>query len=237
MSFYISNPVVNLKEKFILSFNADLSSGDELLGIGVDTEEKQVHDISEFTIQLSQGIIIDNGLTLLQQSSQYATDGDYIWRKDQQNNELLGYELRVLNDKVYEELKDISTYNAETDMMNIFISNNKVFKYIQDKYILDNGVIKLNKLSISLTTIFSFESSKIKLEQYHIEDHLHNFNNKLRFILNNNGTTLNLSKRVNGVYENIGSYFYSNSLSQGYIYLTSENISCDNLSLTYSKVN
>ena len=236
MAIYISNLVINLEEKFILSFSVDLSSGNELLAIGTDRTEKPVRDISQFISQLSHGVVIDNGVTLIRQSPQYATDGNYIWRKDGQNNELLGIKLGIVNGKVYEEVKDISSYNAEEDMMNIFVKNDKLFKYIPDKYVISNGQVKLDKSQVKLTSIFSFEGGSVKLEQYLIQDNLQGFTDKLRFIFNNHTTTLDVAKRVDGTYQNVQTFFYSTELSEGRIYLAASNVTCSNLTVNYGQL-
>ena len=233
MTYYISNPAVNLKEKFVLSFDVKFSTKDEVLGVGVDTEEKQISDISDFIAKINHGVLLDNGFTLIQQSNRYTTDGTYIWNKDGQNKELLNVALEIVDDKVYEEVKDISTYDPDKDMMNVFVKNNKLFKYIPGKYLLEDGIAKLDAAQINVTTIFSFENGKVKLEQYRLLDNLREYTGKLRIILNNTASTLDLAKRVNGVYQNIRTYFFSTNLQNGYIYL-GNTIPSDNLSVTYS---
>lgn len=235
MACYISNPAVNLEEKFILSFDVNFALNEELVAIGADSQTKSVSDIEEFVTTLNRGIAVDNGTSLLNFSKDYDTDHVFIWRKDKKVNELLGLELQIINDKVYEEVKDISTYNAETDMMSIFVKDGKLFKYTPQKYILDNGLPKLDFSQVRLTSIFSFENGNVKVEQYRVSDNLQSFSDKLRFIFNNSGSTIDLAKRVSGAYETIQSFFFSSSLPKGYIYLATDNVTCNNLNVNYQK--
>ena len=234
MSYYVSNPNVNLKDKFILSFDAKLTSGKELIVFGANATASNPTSLDQAITKLNRGVVIDNGTAVFAKSSLYTTDGTYIWRRDNSANELLGLKLEIVNGKVYEEVKDISTYNADTEMMYIFVKNNTLFKHTPGKYTIVNNVPKLVFANVKLTSIYSFEGGKIKLEQYHIADHLQGFSGKLRFIFNNSCTTLDIAKRVNDVYETIQSFFYGSSLPTGYIHLGGDKVAFENLNVTYS---
>lgn len=237
MSVFVSNPIVNLEDKFILSFNVVFSTKSEAIGFGIDSVKRRsttVTDIDTFFSKINRGIVIDNGTSLLDYSSKYQTDGTYVWNKDPSNNTILDLELKINREKVYEEVKDITSYDPKVDT-DIYVTNKKLFKYIPNRYIIDNDVIKLNFSQIQLTSIFSFENNKLKVEEYHIQDNLQTFNNKLRFLLTNGGTTLNLSKFVDDGYEQIGSYFFSEKEQNSRIYLFLENTKPNNISVTYKE--
>ena len=236
MAFYISNPVVNLRDKFILSFDVTCTSSEELIAIGADSAVKSLSDLRSFITTIDRGVVVDNGTALIPFSKTYATDNVFIWRKDGKNNELLGLDLQIIDGKVYEEVKDISTYNAETDMLSICVRNNKLFKYTPMKYIIDsNGTPKLDFSQADLTSIFSIEKGVVKVEQYHFSDSIQNFSDKLRFIFNNSGSTIDIAKRVDDTYETIQSFFFASTLAQGYIYLSTDRVTCKNLNLNYQK--
>lgn len=235
MSIYISSPVVDLRDKFILSFDVNMSKHNEIIGIGVDSVKRRsttVTNLDTFITKINKVLVIDNGFTLVNYSSKYTTNGTYTWRKDNTNTDILGLELRIVNNKIFEEVKDISSYNPDVDV-SIYVDGKKLFKHIPDKYINDNGVIKLVNSKSPITSIFSFESGKLKLEDYITQETLHNFSDKLRFIISNNSTTFGVSKRIEEVYNNIESFFFSSAVQSGYIYLLNENITCNNLNITY----
>lgn len=236
MSYYISNPVVDLTDKFILSFNVDFTqTPGEAICYGVDTISRRgttIARVDHFLNKINRGVIIDNGTSLLALSSQYESDGTYVWNKNGENN-ILGLELKVWKDKVYEEVKDISSFDPETDL-DIFADSNKLYKYVPGRYVIEDGVIKLVFSSIKVTTIFSFEQASIIREEYHVTDHLQDFANKLRLIITNEGSTFSIHKLVDESYELVGTYFFSGRNTGARVYLGAESVNPTNFSVTYS---
>lgn len=238
MSIFVSNPKLNLQDKFLLSFDVAFSKKNEIVGFGLDATKRTKATVNSFDTflsnNISRSVIIDNGSKLLKKSAKYTTDGTYVWRIDKKNTDLLGFQLRYVNDKVFEEVKDMSQYNPQVDTT-IYVDNDTLFKHIPDKYVVDNtGTIKLVLNKVNLTSIFSFEAGKVKIEEYLVYDNLREFKSKLRFLATNGGTTFNVGKLIDGSYEQLGAYFFSNAVNSGYIFLYLENVTPGNISVTYS---
>lgn len=235
-SIYISSPNLNLQDKFILSFDVALSNKNEMLGFGLDANKRAKSAVKDFNTfvgtNISRSLIIDNGLNLIKKSTKYTADANYIWRKDNKNTEILDLEVKVIDGKVFEEVKDISSYDPKVDTT-IYVEGRKLYKHVPDRYIIDKGVVKRLASTVSMTSVFSFEAGLVKVEEYHIQDNLKDFKSKFRFLITNSGTTFNLGKLVDGSYDQIGAYFFSSNLAKGYAYLYLDGVAPSNLSVTY----
>lgn len=236
MGYYISNPTVDLTDKFILSFNVDFTKPQlETICYGIDTIARRgttVTTITSFMDKVNRGIVLDNGTTLLKESSQYESDGTYVWNKKGENR-IFDLELKVWKDKVYEEVNDISDYDPEADL-DIFADGDKLYKYIPGRYIIDkNGLIKLVYANVKVTSIFSFEKTLVVREEYHVHDHLQDFKGKIRMIITNYGSSISLDKMVGESYESIGTYFFTGTNTGAKVYLGLEGCDAEHLAVTY----
>lgn len=236
MNIYVSNPKINLRDKFILSFDVSFSNKNEVLGFGLDDTKRTKTTVNSldsfFSSYISRCVIIDNGTSILSKSNKYTSDGKYIWRKDKSNTDLLNLELRIKNDRVFEEVKNIASYDPQVDTA-VYVENQKLFKHVPEKYVIENNIIKLDLSKIQLTSIFSVEKGKVKIEEYILTDNLKEFKSKLRFLTSNAGGTFNVGKLVGDSYEQIGTYFFSGALNDGYAFLYLDGVTPSNISVTY----
>ena len=236
MGIYVSNPVVNLQDKFMLSFNVSFSKKNEMIIVGADSTKKSkanVSNYSTFLTQINKCLAVDNGNNLIKNSTKYTTDGTYIWRRDNKNTDLLDLELKIVQGKVFEEVKDISMYDPERDT-SIYVEGRKLYRYVPDRYVIQNNVVKMKYSTIDFTTIFAYEAGKVKKEEYHIQDNLRTFNNKLRFVLTNGASTFALAKHDGECFQPIQSFFFSSQLQKGYVYYYNDVAIPSNLSIVYS---
>lgn len=239
MTNLISNPLVNLNDKFILSFDVTFNKKKELIALGVEQikrRSKTISALDTFLSKISQGIVIDNGVTVLEQSATYGLDGNYIYSKDAAHpNVLMGMNLEYYEptNKVYEEVADPENFKLE-DNPDVLIRNKKLYQYLDRKYIYKNDKFHRNVELFPITTIMSFEGGKLKKEYFYDMDYMLTYSGKIRFIINNIASTIDLARFVGDGYEKMESFFFTNQVDSAYIYLSYDVINPTNLSVTYS---
>lgn len=223
MKNYISTASIPLNDSFALSFDVNLHQNKEFIAFGVETIKrrvKSISDVSSFLSKIAQGVVIDNGINILKLSPNYILDGDLVCNVDDSNNNLFGLELVCYkeNNKVYEEILHPESFDINKNL-DVLVHNDKVYQYIPNKYIFRENKFFRHIIKFPVTGIVSFEKGKIKKEYFYDNDNLLNYSGKLRFILSNNGSTIDVAKITLTGYKNINSFFFSNPIKSAYIYL------------------
>lgn len=231
---YRSYIPVDASEKTVISFDVDFTQSEQTV-IGFGCGRKRVTEPNE----VAKMVYIDNCLALIDRSSDYKLDGDYIYRKDGDKSKFFDYALTIEDGKVYEQIKSIANYDPdETD---IKVRDGKVFHHIKGKYIIEDDKIKLDKNFIQLSAIYVFENDELKYEKFIFGDEISGFTGKLRYIISADSTVIDVSKGKNNVYKTIVTPMFKPE-NDGkrdeytYVYLTYDGIVPKNFLINFKEV-
>lgn len=235
MEIFVSNPVVNLQDKFVVSFDVAFTGNSEYIAIGAEQTKRRastISAISSFIGKILQGVIVDNGSIEL---PDYTREGDFIYSTTSSTN-LFGHELVVYNDNVYELVVDPKSFDLNSNL-NVYVHDKKLYQLIDGKYTCRDGRIMRNIANFPLTTISSYEGGKIKKSYYFDgDDSLINFQGKLRFIVSHSGKSIDIAKQESNGFDKLATFFFNGKVDASYIYLCYNGVEPKNVAISYEDV-
>lgn len=214
---------VDSSEKFVISFD---TTNFGTIAIGID--EKSVEKVDE--IDKIVYLDITGNILKANHSKEYQIDGTIISKRVTDNTTFFSRNVEIYNNKVYEEVKDLSQFNPELDK-DILVKNKTIYKHFPGRYFVENGAIKVDLKTANLLGIYSFENGQIKNETYLNDIDL---NTKLRFILANNGKTFDISRLDGQLYEKIMTILFKEKTESGFIFLYLDKTKISNLLINYT---
>lgn len=230
MSLYRSYIPVKLDDKCVISFDVDFTESEAtLLGFGL--HPSRVNDIES----TAKYFIIDNKWLAIDKSTLYKKEGNYILKKVTDNSEFFGYQLYldIPNKKVYEEVKNPDEFDIKTQQ-DWLESEGVLYQYRGDKYVYENGVVKLIADSVNITSFYIMTTKGLALEQYLFDSDMQEYNGRFRYVVNNGGSVIDTSRTTeNGAYESVATALFQNETNPAYIYLEYQGITPKNFLINY----
>lgn len=212
----------DLSNNFSMSFDFSLDVN-ETLGIGVRDKPTLplLKPLANFSKNLKTNIILSSSPDVFEISKSYQYENGLIVKKEDDNSSFFGNNTRIINNKVYEEVKDVSKFdkNKYTDY---FVEKETLYVHYPQKYeINDKKKIGLIFKEDSMSFIFSSYDGTVFDEKYLLDGTFRGDKKKTRITITNAGKLVNISQK-NDFFSTLFYIQFPDGIEHGYFFAGTE---------------
>ena len=209
--------------RFSMSFDFVLGDN-ETLGIGYRerTSIPTIRNISSWAKNLERNFLISSSPDIFSVSKIYTFNNNIITKNKLDNTSFFNKGTKIVNNKVYEEVSDLETFDKEK-YVDYFVENNVLYTFYPGRYtITSDGKIGMIFQKDKMSFVFSSSNGNTFDEQYFIDGTFREGKYKTRISISNNGRLVNVSQKKDNFFSSVLYIQFPQETAHGFIFAGAE---------------
>lgn len=213
---------LDFNSNFSMSFDFVLGNNETLgLGFRERTSIPSIRSMINFSKNLERNVLVSSSPEIFSVSNMYQHDNGLIIKRQVDNSSFFDKQTRIVNNKVYEEVPNVSNFDKEK-YTDYFVEDKTLYVFYQNKYdITSNGQIGMVFNPDTMAFVFSSSNGNVFDEKYYTDGTFRGTSKKTRITISNKGKLINFAQKDN-FFSTIFYIQFTEEFEHGFIFAGTE---------------